>query len=217
MKYFLNFFLYYKYYKRKDLKLGSNLSLKNCFLEGSNAIGDNTIFSNSFLGFGSYISMNCIFRNTQIGKYSSIGNNVKVLNYTHPSSGFVSTHPAFFSKTKQAGFTFVDTQKFEETLYLNKKENVSIKIGNDVWIGDDVSIKGGVEISNGIIIGAKALVTKSFEPYSIIAGIPAKVIGKRFQQNEIDFLQKIKWWDKSKNWIKENVNSFSNIDNLKNN
>ena len=122
MKYFLNFFLYYKYYKRKDLKLGSNLSLKNCFLEGSNAIGDNTIFSNSFLGFGSYISMNCIFRNTQIGKYSSIGNNVKVLNYTHPSSGFVSTHPAFFLKLNRLVLLLLIPKNLKRLYILIKKK-----------------------------------------------------------------------------------------------
>ncbi len=62
-----------------------------------------------------------------------------------------------------------------------------ITIGNDVWIGDGAWIKNGVTIGDGAIIGARAVVTRNVPPYSIVTGIPADVIGYRFEENVIRF------------------------------
>jgi serine acetyltransferase len=76
---------------------------------------------------------------------------------------------------------------------------------------------GGVKIGNGAIIGAKALVTKDVGPYSIVGGVPAKTIRKRFSEKDIDLLEKSKWWDKDYEWLKKNYRNFEDIDNFKNN
>ncbi|WP_370976719.1 CatB-related O-acetyltransferase [Enterobacter roggenkampii] len=68
-------------------------------------------------------------------------------------------------------------------------------IGNDVWIGDGAFIKNGVTIGDGAIIGAKAVVTKNIPPYAIVAGIPAEVIGYRFDEKTICSLLESKWWN----------------------
>jgi len=76
-------------------------------------------------------------------------------------------------------------------------------IGNDVWIGYDAVIMGGVTIGDGAIIGTRAVVTKDVEPYSIVGGVPAKEIRKRFTPEIIKKLMEIQWW----NWPIEKIRS----------
>ena len=70
-------------------------------------------------------------------------------------------------------------------------------IGNDVWIGQNAVILPGVHIGDGTIIGANSVVGSDIEPYTIVAGNPAKELRKRFDDELIDLLLKLKWWDKS--------------------
>ncbi|MDD7315087.1 MAG: CatB-related O-acetyltransferase [Bacilli bacterium] len=70
-----------------------------------------------------------------------------------------------------------------------------IKIGNDVWIGYDAIIMAGVTIGDGAIIATRAVVTKDVPPYTIVGGVPAKIIRKRFSDEVIEELLKQKWWD----------------------
>ena len=85
-------------------------------------------------------------------------------------------------------------------------------IGNDVWIGNNVLIMGGVKIGDGAVIGTGALVNKDVPPYSINVGIPAKTIRYRFSEEQIDKLEKMHWWDNNEEWIRKNIESFSNIE-----
>jgi virginiamycin A acetyltransferase len=68
-------------------------------------------------------------------------------------------------------------------------------IGNDVWIGYNAVIMPGVKIADGAIIGAKSVVTSDVPPYAIVAGNPARLIRKRFDDDVIEFLLRLKWWD----------------------
>ena len=70
-------------------------------------------------------------------------------------------------------------------------------IGNDVWIGQNAVILPGVNIEDGAIIGANSVVGTKVAPYTIVAGNPAKVIRKRFDEELIDLMLRFKWWDKS--------------------
>ena len=94
-----------------------------------------------------------------------------------------------------------------ETVYLkNVIDNPNIQIGdiiigNDVWIGYEAVILPGVTIGDGAVIGCRAVVTKDVPPYTIVGGVPAKPIRKRFDEETIKELQKIKWWD----WPEEKI------------
>jgi len=208
-----SFFLSFK----SDLILGRNVKIGfSSTLEGSNYFGDGTVFTSSELGFGSYISEFSYFQKTKIGRYTSIGPNVRCVFGKHPSHTFVSTHPSFFSTRKQVGFSYTDTQLFQEFADpVIPNTDFTIAIGNDVWIGANVAILDGVTIGDGAIIAANALVNKDIEPYSIYGGVPAKHIKKRFEQNEIDFLMQLKWWDKPKKWIENASIYFNDISILK--
>lgn len=80
-----------------------------------------------------------------------------------------------------------------------------IIVENDVWIGYEAVILAGVTIGDGAIIGARAVVTKDVPPYTIVGGIPAKQIRKRFNEETIDTLLKLKWWDWSKEYIRQHI------------
>lgn len=205
--------IYYKLkYSSKKVYIGkkNNISLSTKF-EGYNKILNNVNLDNVEIGYGTYIGNNNTFYNTRIGRYCSIGNNIKTIVATHPTNKFVSTHPAFYSIKKQAGFTYVSEDLFEEIKYIDKERKTSIIIGNDVWIGDNVIILGGVKIGDGAIIGANSFVNKDVEPYAVQVGIPAKKIKYRFNEDEIEYLLKFKWWNKEINWLKENALKFNNI------
>ena len=88
----------------------------------------------------------------------------------------------------------------------NNDQNISmtkgnIDIGNDVWIGTEAIVLSGVNIGNGAVIGARAVVTKDVPPYAVVAGNPAKIINKRFDDEVIQKFQEIKWWD----WDKKTI------------
>ena len=79
-----------------------------------------------------------------------------------------------------------------------------IVIGNDVWIGYEAVILSGVHIGDGAIIGTRAVVTRDIPPYTVVGGIPAKEIKKRFDEETINKLQQIQWW----NWPFDRIRQF---------
>jgi len=129
-----------------------------------------------------------------IGKFCSIACGVKFIftSANHTLKSF-STYP-FPLFWEEYGLAQKDvTQAWD-----NKGD---IIIGNDVWIGYEAIIMSGVHIGNGAIIGTRAVVTKDVEPYTIVGGVPAQFIKKRFADETIKKLQTICWWD----WDKEKL------------
>ena len=200
---------------RDDVKLKKHVKIDSTtFFEGCNLLAPNVVFKNSDIGFASYVGNNSFLYNTKIGKYSCIGPHVKIILGQHPTD-FVSIHPCFFSTRKQSGFTYVSKDKFSEFKFVDKLKGVSVVIGNDVWICADVKILEGVTVGDGAIILPGAVVNTDVPPYAIVGGVPAKVIKYRFDKKNIDFLLKLKWWDKDKKWIESNAKYFDDIDSLK--
>lgn len=187
-----------------------HISSKTIF-EGKNAVFNNSKIIDSYIGFGTYIANNSTIRKTKIGKYCAIGDNVRTYLGNHPVKDFVSIHPAFFSILQQSGFTFTEKQLFEEHKYIDAEKRYVCQIGNDVWIGSNVLIIDGIEIGNGAVVASGAIVTKNVEPYTIVGGVPAKRIKKRFSSEQIDKLEKIRWWDKDIEWVRKNSHLYNDI------
>ena len=180
-------------------------------LEGCNFLDKNSILSDSVLGFASYIGHDTVLERTVVGRYTCIGPNVSIVTGVHPTSKFVSVHPAFFSLKKQTGFSYVEEQKFCEEKYVDAENEIYVKIGNDVWIGNGARVMSGVTIGDGAIIAAGAVVTKDVEPYAIVGGVPAHVIRYRFEPDDIEFLLKFRWWEKGQEWIEKHAEEFEDI------
>ena len=133
-----------------------------------------------------------------IGKFCSIACGAKFLfNSANHTLGSLSnyTFPIFFEEW--------NLDKRDVTSAWDNKGD--IVIGNDVWIGYKAIILAGVKIGDGAIIGAGALVTKDVLAYSIIGGVPAKIIRKRFSEDIINELEILKWWDWPKQKIAQNI------------
>lgn len=182
----------------------------NSTFEGYNWVHRGTNFK-GHLGYASYIGDHSnIFG--YVGKYTCIAQKVDVIQGKHPSKRFVSQHPGFYSIRNQCGMTYVDHQKFEEFSYADEGNRYPVCVGNDVWIGYGVTILEGISIGDGAIIAANSTVTSDVEPYCIVGGSPAKVIGMRFEPEKVAFLCNFKWWDKPQKWIQENANLFDDIE-----
>jgi len=128
-------------------------------------------------------------RKLKIGKFCSIAGGVRIQLGGIHRTNLVTTYPfkAFPEKWPREKFL-----KSEEVRAISKGDVI---IGNDVWIGDGVTILSGVTIGDGAVVGAMAVVTKDVEPYGIVAGNPARTIGKRFDDDTIRKLLEIRWWD----------------------
>lgn len=128
--------------------------------------------------------------NITIGKYCSIAEGVVFDSGFNHNMNFVSTFP--FNKVE--GLEYLTGQVICKG---------DIHVGNDVWIGEDAMIMSGVTIGDGAVIAARAIVTKDVDPYSMVAGMPAKFKKYRFEQEEREFLLALKWWDWPEEKIKE--------------
>lgn len=204
--------LYKLKYARKHLCIGKSAYIlgRDTSFEGYNRIGRYSKFQGA-MGYGSYIGELSQI-NATVGRYSCIADRVYTISGTHPTKDFVSIHPAFYSTDQQAGFSYAKENCFEERRMNPVDGKTAVYIGNDVWIGCDVTILGGVKVGDGAIIAAGAVVTRDVEPYTIVGGVPAKTIRKRFTDKQIDFLNQFKWWEKDNEWIAKNCNLFQDIE-----
>ena len=136
-----------------------------------------------------------------IGKFCSIACGAKFLfNSANHKMASLSTYtfPLFF---EEWGLK-------KENVALAWDQKGDIIIGNDVWIGYEAVILPGVTIGDGAVIGCRAVVTKDVPPYTIVGGVPAKPIRKRFDEETIKELQKIKWWDWPEEKITEKIQAI---------
>ena len=136
-----------------------------------------------------------------IGKFCQIGHNVEfIMNGANHQINSVSTYPFYIFKG------------WEQEL--PKKEDLPYKgdtvIGNDVWIGQNVTFLPGVHIGDGCIVGANSVVGSDIPPYSVVVGNPARIIRKRFDDEMIELLEKLQWWNKTTNQIQKLIPILSN-------
>jgi virginiamycin A acetyltransferase len=189
--------------------------LKNIITRDNIKVGDYTIYNDFYNDPRDFEKNNVLYQypinndKLIIEKFCSIACNAKFLmtsgNHTMNSLS-TYTFPIFYEEWGLEVSHITDAWE-------NKGD---IVVGNDVWIGYDALIMSGVKIGDGAIIGSRALVTKDVPPYSIVGGIPAKIIKKRFSDDKVLKLLKIKWWDWSYKKIRANIQSIQsgNIDRL---
>ncbi len=185
--------------------------LKNVVTGPNIEIGDYTMYNDYVHDPRDFEKNNVLYHypvngdKLKIGKFCSIACGAKFLftsaNHTMQS---LSTYPfpIFFEEWE------LDAKNICEA-WDNKGD---IVIGNDVWIGFEAVILSGVTIGDGAIIGTRAVVTKDVPPYTIVGGIPAKPIRKRFDDETIAQLEALNWWDWDEETIRCNISAIQSGD-----
>ncbi len=189
--------------------------LKNVITDPNIFVGDYTVYNDFINDPRNFQKNNVLYHypinndKLIIGKFCSIACGAKFIftsaNHTL-SSLSTYTFPLFFEEW--------DLEKKDITDSWDNKGD--IVIGNDVWIGFEAVIMPGVKIGDGAIIGTRAVVTKDVPPYTVVGGVPARPIKKRFPDEVISSLLEIKWWDWEEERIKENIDAIKSgrIENL---
>lgn len=140
-----------------------------------------------------------------IGKFCSIACGAKFLfNSANHTLQSISTYPfpLFFEEW--------GLEKGDVTDAWDNKGDIII--GNDVWIGYEAVILAGVTIGDGAIIGTRAVVTKDVPPYTIVGGVPARQIRKRFTDDRINALLQMQWWNWPEERIRQNITAIKQGD-----
>lgn len=181
--------------------------LKNVVKDAGIQVGDYTIYNDFVHDPRDFEKNNVLYyypvnkNQLKIGKFCSIACGAKFLfTSANHALGSLSTYtfPIFFEEWG------LDVKNITSA-WDNKGD---IIIGNDVWIGFEAVILSGVTIGDGAIIGARAVVTKDVPPYTIVGGVPARPIRKRFSEEVISKLSGLQWWNWSEERIRENIGAI---------
>lgn len=192
----------------------STVYLQNVVTDPTIQIGEYTIYDDFVNDPRDFQRNNVLYHYPQcnserliIGKFCSIACGAKfIFNSANHTLKSLSTYPfpIFFEEWELNR----DTSSIA-TAWDHKGD---IVIGNDVWIGYEAVVLSGVTIGDGAVIGARAVVTKDVPPYTIVGGVPAKPVRKRFDEEVISALEYLRWWDWDKEKIQRHIASIQSGD-----
>ncbi len=189
----------------------STVYLQNVVTDPSIQVGDYTIYDDFVNDPRDFQRNNVLYHypinheRLAIGRFCSIACGAKFLfNSANHTQRSLSTYifPVLFEEWG------LDVERIPEA-WDNKGD---IVVGNDVWIGYEAVILAGVTIGDGAIVAARAVVTKDVPPYTIVGGVPARPIRRRFSQPEIDRLLALRWWDWPAEKIAANLDAIQSGD-----
>jgi phosphonate metabolism protein (transferase hexapeptide repeat family) len=184
-----------------DISLGIDFKQSNFSYGRYVEIGARNVFENVEMQDFSYTGQDTIIQNARVLKYSNIAAHVRIGATDHPLKRVTLHH--FTYRRVMFGMGEIDDQAFMS----HRKSRTTI-VGNDTWIGHGAIIKPGLTLGDGSVVGSGAVVTKDVPPYAVVVGNPARILKYRFDEETIQKLLKIKWWDWSEALIRERFDDF---------
>lgn len=186
-------------YIAKDAKVGKNTILN----APVRLVGTANVKHSCNIGNYTFInSGTTLFPATKMGKFCSIGKNCELGAFDHPTTWLSSSAVQYNLKLHFPDYI----DDFEQKKIERPTETI---FGNDVWVGSLAVVKRGLTIGDGAIIAGGSVVVKDVPAYAIVGGVPAKVLKYRFDDETVERLKKLQWWDMPMEDLKDI--SFDNI------
>ena len=180
--------------KDSEPRIHPTAELKGCRLGRCASIGERVILRDVTVGDFSYFERHAEAIYTTIGKFCSIAANSRINALEHPMER-LTTHKVSYRPNEYFRFLGVDSA------FRERRQAKRVTIGHDVWIGHGAVVMPGISIGNGAIVGANAVVTRDVPAYSIVAGVPAKPLRRRFPEAIAARIEALAWWD----WASEKL------------
>jgi phosphonate metabolism protein (transferase hexapeptide repeat family) len=187
-----------------DPVIDPTASVRDSQLGAYTEIGARTKIAETIMGDYSYIVNDGDVIYSTIGKFCSIAAQVRINPGNHP-----------MWRASQSHFTYRASAYFkgeaDDSAFFDWRRAHHVTIGHDVWIGHGVVILAGRKIGAGAVVAAGAVVSKDVEPYTIVGGVPAKEIGRRFPKAIADRLAALAWWDWDHETLRTRLPDFRSL------
>lgn len=174
--------------KDPEPRIHPTAELKACKLGRYASIGERVILREVSVGDFSYFERHSEAIYATIGKFCSIAANSRINALEHPIDR-LTQHKVSYRPNEYFRWLGVDAG------FRARRQAKSVSVGHDVWIGHGAVIMPGVAIGNGAVIGANAVVTRDVAAYTIVAGVPAKPLRRRFPAAVAARIEALAWWD----------------------
>ena len=190
--------------KTGDPRIDPTAVVKESTLGVWTAVGARNLIQESTLGDYSYTSGDCDIIYSTIGKFCSIASQVRINPGNHPLWRAALHHFTYRSRS-------YDLHPEDDGEFFDWRRAHPVLLGDDVWIGHGAVLLPGVKIGTGAVVGAGAVVTKDVRPFTIVAGVPAKFIRRRFSPELEEAFMRIRWWDWPHERLAETLEDFRKL------
>ena len=164
-------------------------------------VGERCVMQETFMDDYSYICQDGIAWAARIGKFVNIAAQARINATNHPLTRATLHHFTYRSDD------YWPNAERDESFFDWRREN-AVVVGHDVWIGHGATLLPGVTVGDGAVIGAGAVVSRDVDAYTIVGGVPARMLRRRFPERTAERLQRLAWWDWSHDALRRALPDF---------
>jgi phosphonate metabolism protein (transferase hexapeptide repeat family) len=186
-------------------RVGPGCDIRESRLGRFTEVGEGTRLLHAEIGDWSYCDRFCDIAHAEVGKFSNIAAFVRIGPTDHPLEG-ASLHHFLYRSSK-----YWPEEADDEGFFAHRRSRVA-RIGHDTWIGHGAVVKPEVTVGHGAVVAAGAVVTRDVAPFSIVAGVPARVVRERQPREMAERLIALGWWDWEPERIRGALDDFRRLD-----